>query len=296
MIFNNIAIFVNKDKAQAYKLGRRLVKYCEEHSLAAAMLPADAAFLDHGELGRPLNNLREWAHLVISLGGDGTLLGAARLFASAGVPVLGINLGHLGFLTAAEPDHIEQMFLDLVAGQFNLDERHLLKAQIWRNDQQVAEFQALNDVVITKNSFSHIKVICYVGSEYLATYPGDGVIVATATGSTAYTLSAGGPIVSPDLECLIITPICAHAFGARSLIISGRETFKAVVTANKGDLMLAVDGQEIYPLELKDQIQVTLAAEKAKFIRLPGQEFYRALRTRLKDSCFKLPTDETDKY
>jgi NAD+ kinase len=292
MIFKNIAILVNKDKDQAYKLGRRLVTYCHEHALTAAMLPADAAFLGYSELGRPLKELREWSDLVISLGGDGTLLGAARLFAPAGVPVLGINLGHLGFLTAAEPEHVEQMFLDLVAGRYTLEQHNLLKAEVQRHGQKVAEFRALNDAVITKGSFSRIKVICYVDDQYLATYQGDGVIVATATGSTAYSLSAGGPVVSPDLDCLIITPICAHALGTRSLVISSREIFRAVVSADKGELILTVDGQELYPLEQEDRIQVSLAAEKVKFIRLPGHEFYYALRTRLQDSCFKLPEEQ----
>ncbi len=296
MTLKNVAMIVNKEKVRAYNLGRQLVTYCKEHSLEPALLPADAAFLGYPEYGMSLQELKQWSNLVISLGGDGTLLGAARLFAPAGVPVLGINLGHLGFLTAAEPEHLEQMFLDLIAGRCSLQERNLLKARIQRRGQVVGEYLALNDVVITKSAFARIQVICYIGNEYLATYRGDGVIVATATGSTAYSLSAGGPIVSPALGCLIITPICAHALGARSLVISGRESFEAFVVANKGEAMLTVDGQEVYPLEKGDKVQVMLAEERVKFICLPGQEFYRALRTRLQDSCFKLPEETIVEY
>lgn len=292
MILKNIAIIVNKEKMQAYGLGRQLITHCREYALETALLPADAAFLGYPEQGRPLEELRRWSDLVISLGGDGTLLGAARLFAPAGVPVLGINLGHLGFLTAAEPEHIEQLLLDLVAGRCSLEERNLLAASVHRHGQVEGSFLALNDVVITKSTFARIQVTCYIGNEYFSTYRGDGVIIATATGSTAYSLSAGGPIVSPALDCLVITPICPHALGARSLVISGQETFQAVVAAHKGNLILTADGQEVYPLEQGDRVQVVLAEEKVNFIRLPGQEFYRAMSTRLQNSSFKLPEED----
>lgn len=292
MIFKKIAIVVNKEKRRAYRLGRQLVTYCQEHALETALLPVDAEFLGYPQQGRSLEELRQWSDLVISLGGDGTLLGAVRLCVPAGVPILGINLGHLGFLTAAEPEHVEQMFLDLVAGHCSLEERNLAQATIYRQGEVLGEFLALNDVVITKNAFARIQVACYVGDEYLATYRGDGVIVATATGSTAYSLSAGGPIVSPALDCLIITPICAHALGVRSLVISGRETFHAFVAAHKGDIMITVDGQRAQPLEQGDKVRVMLADQTVKFIRLPGQEFYRALQARLLDNSCRLPEAE----
>ena len=129
----------------------------------------------------------------------------------AGAPNFRINLGHLGFLTAAEPEHLEQMFSHLVAGRCILEERSLAQAAIYRQGEMLGKFNSLNEVVITKNTFARIQVACYIGDEYLATYRGDGVIVATATGSTAYSLSAGGPIVSPGLDCLVITFLCAHA-------------------------------------------------------------------------------------
>lgn len=292
MILENITIIINKEKVRAYSLGRQLVTYCHEHGLKTALLPADAAFLGYPDHSRSLEDLKEWSDLVISLGGDGTLLGAARLFASAGVPILGINLGHLGFLTAAEPEHMEQVVLDLIAGRCSLEERYLLEAQIYRRGQVIGKFSALNDVVITKSAFTRIQVTCYVGNEYFATYRGDGVIIATATGSTAYSLSAGGPIVSPALDCLIITPICPHALGARSLVISGKETFQAVVASFKGDIVLAADGQKAILLEQGDKVQVMLAKERVKFVRLSGQEFYHAMRTRLQDNSFKLPEEE----
>lgn len=285
MQIKNVALVVNKEKAQAREMGRFIVTYCQEHSLGPSLLPVDAAFLGYPELAASLQELRQRADLVISLGGDGTLLGAARLFAEAGVPVLGINLGRLGFLTAAEPEQLETVLADLVGGRCSIDERTLLKAGIWRRDQLVEESLALNDVVITKGAFARIiSVSCYIDDEYLTTYPGDGIIVATATGSTAYSLSAGGPILNPSLDCLIITPICPHTLSARSIVISGQETLQAVVNSDHGDVMLTVDGQKGYPLEPEDRIVVTRAAYKAKLVRLPGQSFYRILRTRLQDA------------
>jgi len=281
----NVALIVNKEKAPAREMGRFIVTYCQEHGLNAYLLPVDAAFLGFPDLATSLHNLRQTADLVISLGGDGTLLGAARLFAEAGVPVLGINLGRLGFLTAAEPEQLEQALAQLVQGRCSVDERTLLKAVIRRRGQQVEESLALNDVVITKGAFARIiAVSCYINGEYLTTYPGDGIIVATATGSTAYSLSAGGPILNPALDCLIITPICPHTLSARSIVISGQEMLRATVSSDHGDIMLTVDGQKGYPLEPEDSIVVTKAPFRARLIRLPGQCFYRILRTRLQDT------------
>ncbi len=293
MQFKNIVIVVNKEKMQAYRLGRQLITYCQEHSLYTALLPSDAKFLDYPQQARSLNKLRRWADMVISLGGDGTLLGAARMFTPAGIPILGINLGHLGFLTAAEPEHLEQMFSDLVAGRCSLEERTIAQATIYRQGETLAEFLALNDVVITKNTFARIQVACYIEDEYLATYRGDGVIIATATGSTAYSLSAGGPIVSPALDCLVITPICPHTLSTRSLVISGQETFLGRVIAHKGEIMVSVDGQWKYSLEQEDEVRVKLADETVKFIRLPEQRFYQALRACLFNNISRLPkTDD----
>lgn len=285
MRVRNVALIVNKEKPRARELGRFLVTYCVEHDLVPSLLPVDASFLGFPELTSSLQDLRKTADLVISLGGDGTLLGAARLFAEAGVPVLGINLGHLGFLTAVEPENLETALSDLVSGRYTLDERTLLQAAIWRRGQLVERALALNDVVVTKGAFARIiAVSCYIDDEYLTTYPGDGIIVATATGSTAYSLSAGGPIVNPSLNCLIITPICPHTLSARSIVISGTETLRARVSSDHGDIMLTVDGQKGYPLEPEDNIVVTQAECKAKLVRLPGQQFYRILRTRLRDT------------
>lgn len=283
MNMKNIAIVVNKEKTRAHKLGRQLITYCQEHLLNTGLLPVDAEFLDYPGQAKTLAELRHWADLVISLGGDGTLLNTARLFAPAGIPILGINLGHLGFLTAAEPEHLEQLFSDLVSGRYSLEERNLAQATIYRQGQALGEFRAVNDVVITKKGFARIQVACYIGDEYLATYRGDGVIAATATGSTAYSLSAGGPIVNPALKCLVITPICAHALDARSLIISDQETFRAHILAHKGDIMISIDGQSAYSLEQGDEVKVTLSNETIKFIRLPEQKFYQALRVCLFD-------------
>ncbi|HHY91989.1 MAG TPA: NAD(+) kinase [Firmicutes bacterium] len=285
MKIENVALIVNKEKAPAYEMGRFIVTYCEKHGLKAWLLPVDAAFLGLPNRAASLNELRERADLVLSLGGDGTLLGAARLFAEAGVPVLGINLGRLGFLTAVEPDRLETALSDIVAGRGSIDERTLLKATIWRRGQRVEESLALNDVVITKGAFARIiAVSCYIDGEYLTTYPGDGIIVATATGSTAYSLSAGGPIINPTLDCLILTPICPHTLSARSIVISAQETLRVTVSSDHGDIMLTVDGQKGYPLEPDDSVTVTKAPCRAKLIRLPDQSFYRILRTRLQDT------------
>ncbi|MGI6604269.1 MAG: NAD(+) kinase [Firmicutes bacterium] len=295
MNIRQIALIVNKNKTAARKVGQYIVSYCLEQGLIIHMLPADASHLGFPELTLPLTDLKDSSDLVISLGGDGTLLGAARLFAEKGVPVLGVNLGHLGFLTAVEPEHLDEALERVVTGQFTIDQRTLLKAILIRRGQIIEEALALNEIVITKGAFARIiKVSCYIDDEYLTTYPGDGIIAATATGSTAYSLSAGGPILNPALDCMVITPICPHSLSARSIVISGKETLRATISSSHDDMMLTVDGQKGYDLEPNDSVVVTPAHFKAKLVRMPGQGFYRILRTRLRDTPLVEETDSDD--
>ncbi|MBC7324237.1 MAG: NAD(+)/NADH kinase, partial [Moorella sp. (in: Bacteria)] len=168
------------------------------------------------------------------------LLRAARVVAGAAIPILGVNLGHLGFLTEIELAELYVALDRLLAGDYRLEERMMLRGAVRREDQ-ILDCLALNDVVITKGAFSRmLRLEVYVGPDYLDTYPADGLIISSPTGSTAYSLSAGGPLVSPELQVMILTPICPHTLYSRPLVVAGEQQINIHVHAQGAEVMLTV--------------------------------------------------------
>ena len=222
--------------------------------------------------------------LLITLGGDGTLLRGARLVASHGVPVLGVNLGHLGFLTAVAPGELEQAFDAIEAGVATLDRRMVLRARAEGPDGAArGEFLALNDAVLHKGGFARvIRLAVHAGDEEVATYRADGIILSTPTGSTAYSLSAGGPIVSPSIDCILATPICPHTLAVRPLILPPHERVVVEVLSSSEELVLTVDGQDGAALAPGDRLVVCRAEPCLSLIRFPGQTFFATLRRKLR--------------
>jgi NAD+ kinase len=222
--------------------------------------------------------------LIITLGGDGTLLSAARRLAGIGVPLLGVNMGHLGFITDMEMPDLFPNLERLIAGDFIVETRMMLEAEVRRGGATAASFLALNDAVITKGPLSRMVTLeNYVGGEYLATYRADGIIVATPTGSTAYSLSAGGPIVSPELEMIIVTPICSHTLYARPYITAGHHAIRVVLKSDPLDAMLTIDGQAGFPLRTGDEILIRKAGEVARLVRLRNRPFFEVVRLKLRE-------------
>jgi len=229
--------------------------------------------------------------VLVVLGGDGSLLSAARLAAPVGVPILGVNVGHLGFLSAVEGEGVFDAITAIESGSYYVEQRMMLEALVERNGSIVGRFTGLNDAVLNKSGFSRmITIDISVGSEFVQTVPADGVIVSTPTGSTAYSLSAGGPIVNPLFECFIITPICPHTLYSRSQVISGDEEVRIAVTTGGQDTVLTVDGQVGHWLSSGDQVRVRRSPYYAKLVRFPGHSFYRILREKLRER----PRYETD--
>lgn len=233
------------------------------------------------ELGVPDAALVEDGDLLMVLGGDGTILSAARL-AAGRVPIFGINLGGFGFLAEAQLADLPGAAEAVLAGAFLLDERTMLEAEVSGRSRVQPRRLALNDVVVTKTGVARIvRVTTWVNGEHLATYPADGVIVATPTGSTAYSLSAGGPIVHPQLDVLIVTPICPHMLTARPVVVSGEATVTVEPVDGLEDVRVSVDGQESFPLAAGDRVTVRQAAARARLVRLRPPSFYSILRTKL---------------
>lgn len=220
---------------------------------------------------------------VIVLGGDGTLLAAARVVAQAGIPILGVNLGSLGFLTEVR---MEELYATLDAIENNQcihDDRSMLQCQLFRRNECIGDYLALNDVVITKSAIARIaEVDVTVNGDFVANYKADGVIVSTPTGSTAYSLAAGGPVLEPSVDAFVITPISPHALTNRPLVVRDNAEIALAVKGAPEQAFLTVDGQIGVPVLQGDRIVCRKAAHRAQLIRLSGRTFFEVLRAKLK--------------
>ena len=221
--------------------------------------------------------------LLIVLGGDGTLLSAARLAAERKVPILAVNLGGLGFLTTVSQDEIYSILEEIFSGKHRVSERVMLEAEIVRAGAVVRRQIALNDAVLNKAALARIMDLeLRVDGEYVTTYKADGLILSTPTGSTAYSLAAGGPIVYPIVEAFVVTPICPHTLTNRPLVIPDSATIEVDFKAGDDAVFLTLDGQVGIELMPGDHIRVHKAAEKLRLVRPAKKTYYQILRNKLK--------------
>ncbi|MBM3189127.1 MAG: NAD(+)/NADH kinase [Chloroflexi bacterium] len=221
--------------------------------------------------------------VLITMGGDGTIVRAVRCVAAFGVPILGMNLGRLGFLTEVEPGHAKEALAHLLAGAYSVEERMMLRVALRRGEATLLTAEAINDLVVARGLASRtVQVSIAVDGHHVMTPTADGVIVATPTGSTAYCLAAGGPIVAPDLNCLTITPIAAHLGIAHAFVVPARRSLCLELVKGDG-AMLTLDGHADRPLEPGDQVLATASPNSARFIRFGGDGyFYETVLRRLR--------------
>lgn len=223
--------------------------------------------------------------LLLTFGGDGTLLRGARLVAPHHTPVLGVNLGHLGFLTSIPPHQLRASLEAIVRGEYWLDTRFTLEARIESRDGTAgSSYVALNDAVLHKGGFARVvRLAVFIdgSEEEIGEYSADGLIIATPTGSTAYSLSAGGPIVVPSVECIIATPISPHTLAVRPLIVPAGRIIAVEIRSPSTEMMLTVDGQEGEPLRPGDRLVVGRGAATVPLVRFQGQSFFATLRRKL---------------
>jgi len=220
--------------------------------------------------------------LLIVLGGDGTLLSMARAVGDLGVPILGVNLGGLGFLTATTLDEMLPALDTLLAGGMEVEERMMLGARLVRGGQGVGDYIALNDVVITKSAMSRIiDLSVSVGGRHAISYRADGLIISTPTGSTAYNLSAGGPILFPTMDAVVLTPIAPHTLSNRPIVVPGAQRVDVALLVEQ-EVMLTMDGQVGVPLRGGDVVEVQKADARIRLVRFPSKDFFSVLRTKLK--------------
>jgi len=277
-----IGLFLNLNKDNALKVASSLVRWLKENDYEVFT----ASPVNNLELPVESINLEEMAkniELAITLGGDGTLLNVARKLAPYDIPILGINLGHLGFLTEIEVSDLYGDLELLKKRKFNIDKRMMIEARVIRKEKFVKSLLALNDIVVTKGSFARlISLKTSVNDAYVDTYNADGLIIATPTGSTAYSLSAGGPLVDPNVEVLLLTPICPHTLQNRSIIIAPHDSITVKVVTEQQEAMLTADGQLGYRLQPYDEVVVKKSQYYTKLVRIKSRSFYDILRKKLR--------------
>lgn len=235
----------------------------------------------------PLEGAERTLDLLVTLGGDGTLLRGARMVAGCDTPVLGVNLGHLGFLTSLAVDRVEEGLAAVAAGDTFLDSRFTLEARVEHGDGSPGtDLWAMNDFALHKEGVARVvRLDLLMGDdgnlEEIGSFSGDGVIVATPTGSTAYSLSSGGPIIAPSMECLVVTPISPHTLAMRPLVLpaEGRLTVRALDRAD--DLVVTADGQHAVPVGAGDRVVVGKGESRVPLVRFAGQTFFDTLRRKL---------------
>jgi len=267
-----VAVYTNEKKDSNLNVTERVVSFLEGKCRVA--LSADFSSFDE---------MCAVSDALIVLGGDGTILRVARVASSFDLPILGINLGKIGYLAEVDPDKIEECLTRFVDGSYKIEERFMIKAEIYRGGEKISTYNALNDMVISSSSFKRlISMDLYVSDDFITSYDADGVVVATPTGSTAYSLSAGGPITDSSMELMLVTPICAHTLSSRPLIIpSDKEITLTINKSHERISTLIVDGQESQLLELDDKVVISAAECKTKLIRVNGMSFYEILRKKI---------------
>lgn len=275
----SLGLFVNTTKAEARALVPDIVTACSAAGIA--LLAEPVVRLASVAAAASIEEMLQEADAVLVLGGDGTILRAIDCMQGNYKPILGINLGTLGFLAECMPCDLHASVARLASGAYWLEQRMLLRARLEGED---AVYYALNDIVVTRGSFGRmIHADTYVGEALAASYEGDGAIVASPTGSTAYSLSAGGPIVSPDLDCFVLTPICPHTLSGRPLVISAASAVRMEVTprSEDGGMLLTVDGAQRCILHERAVLHIRRSERTLPFIRFGEDDFYELLRGKL---------------
>jgi NAD+ kinase len=273
-----VGLVVKRDRPRAVRLARRMVRWLERRRLRV-LVDAEAQ-LDNGR-ARSKDALVREVDLIVVLGGDGTLLSIARR-AGAGLPILGVNLGELGFLTEVVEREAMPMLARVIAGRYELDRRMTLAAHLERQKRVLGRYRALNDVVITNGALARIiEFAVTVDGLPFTTYRADGLIVATPTGSTAYSLSAGGPIVEPTLQALVLSPISPHTLSNRPVVLRPSAVVRVTIGRGEEDALLTIDGQEGTRLAGGDVVEVRQGRAAVCLVRSPNRTYYDVLRSKL---------------
>jgi NAD+ kinase len=260
-----------------------LIEWLSQRGIEVFFDHETADCIGRPEAAIPREVLPARVELLIVLGGDGTLLALSRLIGDTNVPILPVNLGSLGFLTSVTLNELYPILEEIFAEKHRISERILLRAEVVRGGQTVTRQLALNDAVVNKAALSRmIELDLHIDGSYVCSYKADGLIVSTPTGSTAYSLAAGGPIVYPILDAFIITPICPHAFTNRPLVIPDNTLLEIAIRAGEEDVYLTLDGQVGIHLQQGDRVTARKASSKLRLVRPSRRTYFGILRDKLK--------------
>ena len=274
-----IAIVARSRSRDAIDVAAELADWLERRGLAVAL--DEAARRAHSRGAETFDGDRAY-DLVVVLGGDGTLLSVARSVAP-GVPILGVNLGRLGFLTELTRSELYPSLVKVLAGDFEVEMRTLFDVEVERADGGKDHFRAFNDAVIAKSALAHIiEMSLEIDGRLVARLRADGLIISTPNGSTAYNLSAGGPIVFPPLPVAVVTPICPHALSLRPIVVPDEGPIEVMLETEREEVFLTVDGQEGTSLAYRDQVRIRRAPAPVRLVRMSDRTFYDSLRLKLK--------------
>lgn len=270
-MMNRFYIITNPDKDPDGWHTREIRTYLERRNMYCAVWPEP---------------LPENTQCLLVLGGDGTLIHAARDYVDKDIPLLGINLGTLGFLTSVEKDEIYAGLDCLIAGQYTVERRMLLSGRVLYHGTYIQSDLALNDIIVTRSGFSRlVETKLAVNDQIVDVYAGDGVIISTPTGSTGYNLSAGGPVVFPETELMVITPICPHSLSARSIVVSASDRIRVEIgrrrKSQQEEALVTYDGQTVVELESGDSIDICRSQAYVRLIKIGQKSFYEILRNKI---------------
>lgn len=275
-----IAIISKTDTPEPAEILKDLLPWLKERGLKVFLDEETARAA--GEKGYPRSEIPALVEAVVVLGGDGTILSVARLVCEVGIPIVGINLGGLGFMAEIYKDEIYETMEDVLSGQCSFDERIMLHARVQRLGETISEYTVLNDVVINKSALARIiDLETSVDGSYLTTYKADGLILATPTGSTAYSLSAGGPIMHPSTKSILVTPICPHTLTQRPLVLPDSAVVEVAVKTARDDVYLTLDGQMGISLRENDTVTVKKSPCTTRLLISSGRDYFEVLRTKL---------------
>ncbi len=276
-----IGIITKLKKPEAIEVVKKLNPWLKDRGRETFIDIEAAASL--GEKGFQRPEIPSLVDMIIVLGGDGTLLSVARLVGDRGIPILGVNLGGLGFITEIPLNELYTTLERIFNNDYFIEERLMLIVHVHRQGERIAEYNVLNEVVVNKGALARIiDLETFINKTYVTTFKADGVIISTPTGSTAYSLSAGGPIIYPTLHSFVLTPICPHTLTNRPIVLPDDFLVEIALKSESGDVFLTLDGQVGFSLKYGDVVEVNKSQGKIKLISSPKRDYFKILRTKLK--------------